>query len=140
MGLMDLNAPDTLTAGHVRLNHMISYASTDRDSLLKRLAANITKFPETPTVLPPWIGDMARSCSADTMAAVNKDSQLYIGMNVCDAEGKPIDYEQACNTAPRKKDQNYCYMPSTLLDPRPFRRAGGSRKRRTSRRKQTRRR
>jgi len=126
MGVMDLNATDTLTAGHVRLNHMISYASTDRGSLIKRIEANVAKFPEAPTMLPPWIGAMAESCSADTKEAVNKESQLYIGMDVCDAEGKPIDYERMCNTAPRTKAQSYCYMPVALIDPRTIRRSGGS--------------
>ena len=122
MGLMELNNTHTLTVGHVRLNNMISYSSTDRASLTDQLAKDIAKFSDRPTCLPSWIGDMNRLCTADSKDVINKESQLYIGMDVCDAEGKQIDYERKCNTPPRTNDQNYCYMPETLIDPRTLRR------------------
>ena len=133
MGLMALHSTDTLTAGHVRLNHMISYANSDRGALIGRIKANIAKFPDAPTVLPPWISRMAAACTVDTMANINKGSQLYIGRDVCDAEGKPIDYEAICNKSPRTLDQSYCYRSADILNPQTVL-SGGARGRRKTRR------
>jgi hypothetical protein len=133
MGLMDIRDTSTLTAGHIRLNKLISYAGTDRGTLIDRLQANMKTFPAIPTRLPPWLKELTTDCDNDA-------SQLHIGMNACDADSKPIDYEALCNTGPRTKDQGYCYMPTTLLDPRIIRSAGGSRARfRHTRRRKTRR-
>jgi hypothetical protein len=137
MGLMDVRYTNTLTAGHVRLNHMISYAGSDRGLLINRIKANMAKFPDAPTVLPPWISRMAAACTTDTMADINKDSQLYIGRDVCDAEGKPIDYQEICNKPPRFINQAYCYMPAELLNPRNIL-SGGSRKSRRKTRRNSR--
>ena len=132
MGLMDVRDKPTLTVGHIRLNKMISYSGTDRGQLIDRLKANIRSFPVDPTVLPPWLRADA-VCKEGGLG--NEESQLYIGMDVCDAEGRPIDYEALCNTAPRTLDQGYCYLPETVMDPRTIRRNGGSRgkKRKTKR-------
>ena len=121
MGLMELRGKATLTVGHIRLNKMISYSGTDRGRLIDRLKANIRSFPDAPTVLPPWLRSVCKEGGLG-----NEESQLYIGMDVCDAEGKPIDYEAKCNTAPRTLDQGYCYLPETVMDPRTIRRSGGS--------------
>lgn len=132
MGLMDVRDKPTLTVGHIRLNKMISYSGTDRGQLIDRLKANIRSFPADPTVLPPWLRADA-VCKEGGLG--NEESHLYIGMDVCDAEGRPIDYEALCNTAPRTLDQGYCYLPETVMDPRTIRRNGGSRgkKRKTKR-------
>ena len=124
MGLMDVRDKATLTVGHIRFNKMISYSGTDRGRLIDRLKANILSFPEDTTVLPPWLRAGA-VCKEGGLG--NEESQLYIGMDVCDAEGKPIDYTALCNTAPRTLDQGYCYLPETVMDPRTIRRSGGSR-------------
>jgi hypothetical protein len=128
MGLMDVRDRATLTVGHIRLNKMISYSGTDRGQLIDRMKANIRSFPADPTVLPPWLRADA-VCKEGGLR--NEESQLYIGMDVCDAEGKPIDYEARCNTAPRTLDQGYCYLPETVMDPRTIRRSGGSRKKKS---------
>jgi hypothetical protein len=128
MGLMDVRDRATLTVGHVRLNKMISYSGTDRGRLIDRQKANILRFPAEPTVLPPWLRADA-VCKEGGLG--NEESQLYIGMDVCDATGRPIDYTALCNTAPRTLDQGYCYLPETVMDPRSIGRSGGSRKTRT---------
>jgi hypothetical protein len=125
MGLMDIRDRSTLTVGHIRLNKMISYSGTDRGQLIDRMKANILSFPVDPTVLPPWLRADA-VCKEGGLG--NEESQLYIGMDVCDAAGRPIDYTALCNTAPRTLDQGYCYLPETLMDPRTVPRSGGSRK------------
>jgi hypothetical protein len=129
LGLMDIKSQDTLTAGHVRLNHMISYSGTDRGDIMKAIEADIASFPRAArAALPAWIGDMASDCSVDAMAHINRDSQLYLGLDVCDTEGKPINYAAICDTGPRTEDQTYCYMPPIVLDPRTLKKTGGSRK------------
>jgi hypothetical protein len=125
MGLMDIRDRSTLTVGHIRLNKMISYSGTDRGQLITRLKANVLSFPADPTVLPPWLRADA-VCKEGGLG--NEESQLYIGMDVCDAAGRPIDYTALCNTAPRTMDQGYCYVPETVMDPRTIPRSGGSRK------------
>lgn len=129
LGLMDTSSKDTLTAGHVRLNRMISYSGTDRGDIMKAIEADMANFSKAArAALPSWIDDMASACSVGTMADINRDSQLYLGLDVCDKEGKPINYASICDAGPRTEDQTYCYMPPIVLDPRTVKNAGGSRK------------
>lgn len=129
LGLMDNKSQDTLTAGHVRLNHMISYSGTDRGDIMKAIETNIANFSKaTRADLPAWVGDMTSGCSIHTKADINRESQLYLGLDACDAEGKPINYKAICDAGPRTEDQTYCYMPSIVLDPRILKKTGGSRK------------
>ena len=133
-GLMDITGTDTLTAGHVRINHMISYGSSDRDALLKTRDANMKEFKKG-KVLPAWI---------KTLPCDNVLSQLYIGKDVCDSGGERIDLEALCNTDPTDAEKadpisrNFCYMNPDTFDPRVLTAlSGGRRTRRSSRSKRS---
>jgi hypothetical protein len=133
-GLMDLTGTDTITAGHVRINHMISYGSSDRGALLDARDANMKEFKKG-KVLPAWI---------KTLPCDNVLSQLYIGKDVCDSGGERFDLEALCNTEPNdaeKKDpisRNFCYMNPDTFDPRVLTASsGGGKTRRSSRSKRS---
>ena len=115
LGLMDLRGTDTLTAGHVRLNRMMSYGA-DRGALQKARNENAVNWTKhVPYVMPPWIRRLQERCD-------NEASQLYIGKDVCDG-GKPIDFETLCNTPFSAEEQanpisrNYCYMSPDIMNP-----------------------
>jgi len=122
-GLMDLTGTDTLTAGHIRLNRMISYASSDRAALLKMRNANAANFSKhVRYVLPKWLRTLQRSCSDP--AEANRQSQLFIGKDICTAEAGRINYKALCDSpfdAGAKPDErNFCYMNPDILNPRRF--------------------
>jgi len=118
MGLMDVRSTESLTPGHIRLNSIISYAHTDRNTMMRTLRGNVLEFPGVPHTLPPWIATMAGECTSDKKDALNAESQLYLGMNICNEDGSGINYQTKCNTAPRTEDQKYCYIPEHTLNPR----------------------
>ena len=118
LGLMDLRGTETLTAGHVRLNRMMSYGSTDRGALQKARNENAVDWTKhVPYVMPSWIRGMQSRCD-------NEASQLYIGKDVCRSDGSPIDFETLCNTPFSAEEQadpisrNFCYMSPDIMNPR----------------------
>jgi hypothetical protein len=122
-GLMDVTGTDTLTAGHIRLNRMISYASSDRAALLKMRNANAANFSRhVPYVLPKWLRTLQRSCSDP--AEANRQSQLFIGRDVCTAEAGRINYKALCDSpfvaGANPDERNFCYMNPDILNPRRF--------------------
>ena len=147
MGLMDVRSTESLTPGHIRLNSIISYANTDRNTMISTLRRNIAEFPEVPRTLPPWLATMAAECTPAKKDELNAESQRYLGMDICDGTGAGINYQTMCNTAPRTPEQKYCYMPALTLNPRmllapaaeapaasaPTASAGGARKTKKSR-------
>jgi hypothetical protein len=145
MGLMNIRSTESLTPGHIRLNSIISYANTDRNTMIATLRRNIAEFPGVPNPLPPWLATMADECTPAKKDELNAESQRYLGMDICDGAGVGINYQTMCNTPPRTPDQKYCYMSERTLNPRmmlapvaaPAAPAGGFRKtknRRLSRR------
>ena len=129
MGLMDVRSAESLTPGHIRLNSIISYANTDRNKMMDILRSNVASFSAVPRTLPPWLITMATECTPAKKDALNAESQLYLGMNICDEEGGGIDYQTMCNTPPRSPEQKYCYIPEHTLNPRMLLApAGGTRK------------
>ena len=135
-GLMDIRGTDTLTAGHVRINRMMSYASSDRNALLDVRDANLKAFSTTIVRgVPSWVNDLP--CD-------NVLSQLYIGKDVCNSDGSRIDFNAICNTAPTDAEKldpdsrNYCYMNRATFDPRVLTAiSGGRRTRQLSRSKRS---
>ena len=122
-GLMDLTGTDTLTAGHIRLNRMMSYASTDRADLLGKRDANAANFSKhIPYVLPKWLRTLQRSCSDP--AEANRQSQLFIGKDICTAEAGRINYKALCDSpfvaGTNPDERNFCYMNPDILNPRRF--------------------
>ena len=122
-GLMDVTGTDTLTAGHIRLNRMISYASSDRAALLKMRNANAANFSKhVPYVLPKWLRTLQRSCSDP--AEANRQSQLFIGKDICTAEAGRINYKALCDSpfvaGANPDERNFCYMNPDILNPRRF--------------------
>jgi hypothetical protein len=118
MGLMNIRSTESLTPGHIRLNSIISYANTDRNTMIGRLRRNITEFPDVPNTLPPWLATMAGECTPVKKDELNTESQRYLGMDICDDAGAGINYQTMCNTPPRTPEQKYCYMPELTLNPR----------------------
>jgi len=118
MGLMDVRSTESLTPGHIRLNSIISYAHTDRNTTMRVLRGNVLEFPGVSRTLPPWLAAMAAECTSAKKDALNAESQLYLGMNICNEEDSGINYQTKCNTPPRTSEQIYCYIPEHTLNPR----------------------
>lgn len=149
IGLMDLEGDETLSPFNVRINKLVSYACTDRIEGLKRIEENISslRIPTTgyersqfegrkpsnvwrapslkiETSRVPWFTHLQKSCGPDTHETVNKQSHLYLGINACDSEGRPIDYTEKCNTLKysdipdlTKGVYKFCYLPKDTLAP-----------------------
>jgi len=149
IGLMDLEGDETLSPFNVRINKLVSYACTDRIEGLKRIEENIsslriptTGYERSPfegrkpsnvwrapslkieTSRVPWFTHLQKSCGPDTHETVNKQSQLYLGIDACDSEGRPIDYTAKCNNLKysdipdlTKGVYKFCYLPKDTLAP-----------------------
>jgi hypothetical protein len=141
MGDMNLTDLRTLTAGHVRINRMMSYAFTDRNKLLVHRDSDLQDFSKhTSLELPPWIIAMQRECSAGEKT--NTESQLYIGKKICNEDGIPHNLLEICNSEPTEIEKeknmtgngallrikrNFCYMNPATIDPRELLAAAGGR-------------
>ena len=116
IGTCELGDPQKIPYGNVRLNKLICYAQGDRTMKLEKVRFDIIRksfdgYTYVKTI-PPWIIQMRSKCdSPDEVDKVNKKSQHFFGVNICDAQ-----YEQLTNQC---TIQPFCYLSPTtgLLDP-----------------------
>ena len=136
LGLMDTTGTLKLSPFNIRLNTLVSYAAGDRSKSLDAMIENIrkgTKVTRTPPyTIPKWFDDMTKDCTPAKREDLNRQSQLFLGINACDSDGNRIDYYEKCR-GPITEDEKYCYITRTgdTLDPRTFikaRKMGGRRR------------
>jgi hypothetical protein len=142
LGLMEEHGTRTLQPFNIRINKMVSYAASDRGTTLDYMAKNIANISHyTDYKIPDWMKDLQAGCSMETRGGLNRQLQLFAGIDACDASGTAIDYEAKCKE-PRTQDMKYCYlsMSAPMVDPRTFfvGAAMGERRRRGTKRRQRR--
>jgi len=128
IGLMEDRGTMTLSPFNVRLNKLVSYAAGDRGRTLDAMLRNISNIDNyTEYTIPRWLLDLQRGCSADGREDVNRQSQLFLGIDACDESGAAINYTEKCKTR-RTPDMKYCYITKSpdMVDPRTF--IGGKRR------------
>jgi hypothetical protein len=73
---------------------------------------------------------MTEECTPATRDNLNRQSQLFLGIDACDSDGNRIDYYEKCKGT-ITEDKKYCYVRRDKdmdpLDPRRF--VGGRRSR-----------
>jgi hypothetical protein len=127
LGLMDITGTHKLSPFNIRLNSLVSYATGDRATSLDAMIENmgsrgkITRTP--PYTIPKWLDDMTQECTPATRDNLNRQSQLFLGIDACDSDGKHIDYYEKCKGT-ITEDKKYCYITRNVdgytLDPRTF--------------------
>jgi len=141
IGLMEESGTRTLSPFNIRLNKLVSYAAGDRgkslDAMLRNMG-NIRLYSDYS--IPRWLEDLQGGCNAETREGLNRQTQLFLGIDACDESGAAIDYAEKCKEE-RTPDMKYCYITKSpeMLDPRKL--VGGRRRtlRRSNRKRQSRR-
>jgi len=134
LGLMDTAGTLKLSPFNIRLNTLVSYAAGDRNTSCDLMLDNIGKIGSTPPyTIPKWFDDMRSKCTPATKDELNRQSQLFLGIDACNSDGSIIDYKKKCKEETITEDKKYCYITTTgdTLDPRTFikaRKMGGRRR------------
>jgi len=125
IGLCELGNPERIPYGNIRINKLICFAKGDRGMKLKIVSQDIFdkddkkrfggKYIPLEKTIPPWILEMINKCK--TSEEVNKRSQHFFGVNICDDTYSSITSENKCDIQP------FCYLSPTVdcLDPNTIR-------------------
>ncbi len=121
IGLCELGEPERIPYGNIRLNKLICFAKGDRGMKLRTVIDDMFKKREKESygsnyipvekTIPPWILQMINKCKSSD--EVNKRSQHFFGLNICDDTYSTIVSENNCDIQP------FCYLSPTTdcLDP-----------------------
>jgi hypothetical protein len=135
LGLMDTTGTLKLSPFNIRLNTLVSYAAGNRNTSTELMLENIVNGKigtrdDPPYTIPKWFDDMTKECTPAKKEDLNRQSQLFLGIDACDSDGNRIDYYEKCKDT-ITEDKKYCYVRRDKdrdpLDPRTF--VGGRRSR-----------
>jgi hypothetical protein len=129
---MDTTGTLKLSPFNIRLNTLVSYAAGNRNTSTDLMLENIVNGKigtrdDPPYTIPKWFDDMTKECTPAKKEDLNRQSQLFLGIDACNSDGSRIDYKKKCKEETITEDKKYCYITKTgdTLDPRTF--VGGGR-------------
>jgi len=111
IGLCELGDSQRIPYGNIRLNKLICFAKGDRAMKLNEVRSDIQYGRLSKKTIPPWILEMVNTCKQSD--EVNKRSQNFFGLNICDNNYSSILSESKCDIQP------FCYLSQSIdcLDP-----------------------